>query len=207
MEVSVFRKLVSLFLLISNAAALCLAACERAPQSIPTPSNQQLDAEEQAVYAVLVKDMFPSSSMLVVMDTTATDAGGLENTEQTLQHVLANMHGVASQTVQNFKNRNASATLMQADMDLGVPYVLLSQDAMNQIFSLNQDGWQAFYSKYPQAPGILTFSRAGFDDALEQALVYVGSQSHWLAGSGHYILLKKVNGAWSIDQKVMTWIS
>jgi hypothetical protein len=88
-----------------------------------------------------------------------------------------------------------------------VSYVLLSQDEKNAMFGINQDGWQVFYAKYPDAPGILTFSRVGFDTALDQALVYVGDQSHFLAGAGHYVLLKKVNSAWTIDQKVMTWIS
>jgi len=38
-------------------------------------------------------------------------------------------------------------------------------------------------------------------------LVYVGTLSHWLAGAGYIVLLKKVNGAWIVDQQVMTWIS
>ena len=88
-------------------------------------------------------------------------------------------------------------------MDLGGPYTLLSQASKNQIFSQNQSGWDIFYNHYPQAPGITTLSRVGFDAALDQALVYIGTQSNWLAGSGYYILLKKVNGAWSIDQRVM----
>jgi hypothetical protein len=78
---------------------------------------------------------------------------------------------------------------------------------MNQIFAVNQDGWQVFYARFPEAPGIISLSRVGFNDRLDQALVYLGNQSHWLAGAGHFYLLKKVNGAWTVDQKVMTWIS
>ena len=39
------------------------------------------------------------------------------------------------------------------------------------IFSSNQDGWQAFYWKYPDAPGIMAFSRVGFNATGNQALV------------------------------------
>jgi hypothetical protein len=31
--------------------------------------------------------------------------------------------------------------------------------------------------------------------------------SHWLAGAGYFVLLNKVNGAWVVDQQVMSWIS
>ena len=50
-------------------------------------------------------------------------------------------------------------------------------------------------------------SQVGFNETLDQALVYVGTMSHWLAGAGYYVLLNKVNGAWIVDQQVMTWIS
>ncbi len=203
-----YKKWTGLVLWSLTAAVLSLGltACGGTAQAVPTPTDPQMDAEEQSVYAALIKSMFPAE-LLVIKDTTSTDPGGVENTDQTLQHVLANMHGVGSQTVQTYKNRNAAAMPVRADMDLGFPYVLLSQDAMNQLFNLNQDGWQAFYEKYPQARGILTFSRVGFDTAMDQALVYVGNQGNWLAGSGVYVLLKKVNGIWTIDQKVMSWIS
>ena len=165
-----------------------------------------MDAEEQAVYAALIQAMFPAK-MVVLMNTTATGVAGNDNTDQTLQYVLKNMHAVSTQTTDSFKARNASAGPLHGDMQLGVPYALLSQDEVTSIFSMNQDGWQVFYERYPDARGILTFSRVGFDAALDQALVYVGNQNQALAGSGHYLLLKKVDGAWIIDQKVMTWIS
>jgi hypothetical protein len=37
--------------------------------------------------------------------------------------------------------------------------------------------------------------------------VYIGTQSNWLAGAGYYVLLKKGEAGWGIDQQVMTWIS
>jgi hypothetical protein len=78
---------------------------------------------------------------------------------------------------------------------------------MSQIFSQNRDGWQLFYEQYPDAPGITTLSRVSFNNTFDQALVYVGTLSHWLAGAGYYVLLKKDNGAWVVDQQVMSWIS
>jgi hypothetical protein len=183
-----------------------LGACSAPATPVPTPSGPQVDAEEAAVYAALVKAAYPAS-MLVIMDTSAIDVSPGTDLEQTLQYVLKNMHSVDTGTVEGFRSRNAAPGPLRADMDLGVPYTLFSGDQLNAMFNLNQDGWLQFYNRFPDAPGMLTFSHVGFNAAFDQALVYAGLQSQALAGAGHYFLLVKTNGVWTVDQKVMTWIS
>ena len=202
MEVAMVRKLILLSFI------LCAAACTPKPAStsIPTPSSAQIDTEEQAVYAFLLSNLYQHREY-VIMDTTSTGVTGVENTTQTLDYVLQNMHSVDSGTVVSFRSRNDAAYPISPDMNIGGPYTLLSQAGRQKIFGENQSGWEIFYERYPQAPGITTLSRVGFNASLDQALVYIGTQSNWLAGSGYYILLKKLDGAWSIDQRVMTWIS
>ncbi|MFA5873526.1 MAG: hypothetical protein WC832_06145 [Anaerolineales bacterium] len=186
--------------------AVIVAACTGTPAPTSTPSAEQMDAEEQAVYAALLRNLYSASSY-VIMDTTATGPTGVEDTASTLDHIMQNMHAVDLETADSFRVRNDAAYPVRLDMDLGSGYVLLSQGEMSQIFSQNRDGWQVFYGQYPDAPGIITLSRVGFNKSLDQALVYVGTMSHWLAGAGYYILLKKGNGSWMVDQQVMTWIS
>jgi len=195
-----FRKSLFVFL------AIVLAACTSTPAPISTPSGEQMDAEEQAVYAALLQKLYSASSY-VIMDTTATDPVGVGGTSTTLDRIMQDMRGVEQETADSFLTRNDAAYSIRPDMDLGSNYVLLSQDEKSKIFSQNQDGWQIFYEQYPDAPGITTLSRVGFNNADDQALVYVGTMSHWLAGAGYYVLLKKANGSWIIDQQVMTWIS
>ena len=192
--------------LLLAALLVILAACNAKPTTIPTPAANQIDVEEQAVYGFLLIKMYQHRGY-VIMSTTATSATGVDNTPQTLDYVLQNMHGVAADTVDSFKGRNAAAQPLSADMDLGSPYTLLSQAGRNQIFSQNQSGWDIFYGRYPQAPGITTLSHVGFNATFSQALVYIGTQSNWLAGAGYYILLNKVSGNWAIDQQVMIWVS
>ena len=195
-----FRRLFFAFTLLS------LTACTAIATPPPTPAADQINIEEQSVYAFLLPKMYTATGF-VIMDTTATDATGMDNTAQTLDYILQNMHDVAPETVDSFRARNDAAHPIRPDMNLGASYILLSQAEKNQIFGQNQSGWEIFYNHYPQAPGITTLSRVGFNAALDQALVYIGTQSNWLAGAGYYVLLKKVNGVWSIDQQVMTWIS
>jgi hypothetical protein len=193
----------SLFVLL----ALILVACTgRVPTPAPTPSAEQMDAEEQAVYAALLQKLYSASSY-VIMDTTSTAPGGVADTAATLERILVDMQGVDPLTADSFSSRNVDSHPVHASMDLGASYVLLSQAEMNSFFGPNRDGWQSFYNQYPDAPGITTVSRVGFNTSLDQALVYIGTMSHYLAGAGYFVLLKKVNGAWIVDQQVMTWIS
>ena len=187
---------------------LYAAACTAKPAStsIPTPSTGQIETEEQAVYAFLLSNLYQHRAY-VIMNTTSTSVTGVENTTQTLDYVIQNMHSVDSATVVSFRSRNDAAYPISPDMNIGGPYTLLSQAGRQKIFGENQSGWEIFYERYPQAPGITTLSRVGFNNSLDQALVYFGTQSNWLIGSGYYILLKKLDGAWNIDQRVMTWVS
>lgn len=197
-----FKKLPLVLLIFS------LSACTRGQAVLPTPTAvPDLDAEQQAVYAALIKSMVPAAEMVVVMDTTATDLGGVGNLDQTLLDVMKQMKGVASETADSFRVRNAAAQVLKVDMNLGLPYNLLSEADRRLIFNINQDGWQEFYNRYPNASGIITLSNVGFNLTATQALVYFGNQSNWLAGAGYYVLLKKTNGVWVMEQQVMTWIS
>jgi hypothetical protein len=185
---------------------LMAAACAARPTTAPTPLAHQIDLQEQAVYAFLLPNMYRNKGF-VIMSATATGVTGVDNTAQTLGYVLQNLHGVAPETVASFRSRNSTTYPISAEMNLGYPYTLLSQAQRNRIFGQNQSGWDIFYNRYPQAPGITTLSRVGFNPTFDQALVYIGTQSNWLAGSGYYILLRKADGVWSIDQQVMAWIS
>jgi hypothetical protein len=186
--------------------AILLPACTASPTPLPTPSEAQIDIEQQAVYTALLKKLY-SASNYVIMDTTATSPAGVSDTSATLGRMIQNMQAVDQATTDSFLARNDSAYPVPPSMDLGSPYALLSQAVMRQIFSQNRDGWQLFYEQFPDAPGITTLSRVGFNASLDQALVYVGTLSHWLAGAGYYVLLKKVNGTWIVDQQVMSWVS
>jgi hypothetical protein len=187
--------------------AFVLVSCSSGkPTSLATPSAADMDTEEVAVYAALLQSMYPDLR-LVLTEKTATDPGGVENTASVLEHALTQLKDVDPQTAASFQVRNETQVSLKPNMNIGLEYVLLTEDNRRQIFNVNQNGWDIFYADYPGAPGITTLSRVGFNNAMDEALVYIGTESHWLAGAGYIVLLKKVNGAWTVDQQVMTWIS
>jgi hypothetical protein len=191
------------FILIACLLTACIPAT---PTVIPTPAIDREKMEEQGVFAAALKALFGASNY-AIMDTSATGIGDGENLQTTIDFVLENMHDVNQDTVDNFIFRNDPASAISSTLELNADYILVSDYAYRQIFGQNQSGWEIFYNHYPNTPGLTTLSHAGFNPSFDQALVYVGTQSNWLAGAGFYLLMIKVDGTWTMDQQVMVWIS
>jgi hypothetical protein len=191
--------------IIPGLVLLTMLACSSGGLFTPTPDAARADAEE-AVYVALLRAMYPAGRY-VLTDATQSSLISFTTQDDALDYISEQMQGVDGNAIEVFLARNDRSYPLRADMDLGAPYILLSEEEMNEIFGGSQDGWEAFYGRYPDAPGIITLSRVGFNAEMDQALVYIGNQSHWLAGAGYYVLLEKVDGAWVITQQVMAWIS
>jgi hypothetical protein len=199
-ELVMFRKS-TYFLLL-----LFLVACGGGQKPGPTPSAEEKELQAARVLAAALVELQPAS-MYVIMDTTATGPGGSEETDRIISLAKENMPGIDPQVLEDFRQQNTASQPVKSDMQLGSSFILLSQEVMKNIFSQNRDGWQLFYEQYPQALGITTISQVGFNPAMDQALVYVGTLSHYLAGAGYIVFLHQVDGNWKVEQKVMTWIS
>jgi hypothetical protein len=91
-------------------------------------------------------------------------------------------------------------------MNLGVDYTLLPIDELAKISS--QPNWgELLTKKYPGSHGYIVFSRVGFNNTLDQAVIYVANVGGPMMGSGSYYLLEKKNGAWLLMDQVNYWIS
>jgi hypothetical protein len=177
-----------------------------------TPADS--DAEETAIYAVLLGNT--GGKLPIIAEQTRTDADGVSNTAQTVASATSGMTGVDPATISSFLAQNATAQSLRADMPLGTPYVLLSPT--DPIWN-DPNFWTTLRTRYPNGlsipqggMGYETFSRVGFNANMDQALVYMGTYAQMIAGTyvsfleqGYYYLMKKVNGAWTIDQKTQTW--
>ena len=189
------------------------ATVTAAPACSSTPADP--NAEEAAIYAVLFGNT--GGKLLIIEEQTATGNDGVSDTAQTVASATSRMTGVDPATTDSFLSRNATAQSLRADMSLGSPYVLLSPK--DPIWG-DLNFWQTFRTRYPnglgipQGVGYETLSRVGFNTNMDQALVYMGSQTSMVVGTyvsfygeGYYYLVKKVNGVWTVDQKVGVWIT
>ena len=192
---------------------LLLGACSILPIPLSTPTvtsspSPTPDAEMLAerVYTALVDTLYPTSALLVIMEQTQTSVIGLAEVA-TYQRVQESLKEMSAETLQNFRLENNELHTLRTSMVLGRKYILFSLKDRQELFRINQSGWDVFYNRYPDAPGIITFSKVGFNKTMDLALVYVGMQSNWLAGVGNFYLLQQVNGKWVIEAQVNSWIS
>ena len=141
----------------------------------------------------------------------------MSDTAQTVASATSRMTGVDPATTSNFLSQNATAQSVDL-LSLGTSYALLSQT--DPIWN-DPNFWTTLRTLYPNAlvipqgvVGYETFSRVGFNANMSQALVYMGTYAEMITGTyvsfleqGYYYLMKKVNGFWTIDQKVLVWTS
>jgi len=176
-----------------------------APQT-PTPvvSQASLEKEEQAVYASFFKN---NSETIVIQKDTST--GWLPSSEdelkQRMDYIASGLPNASNETLDNYFQRNRQSTQLSPDMQLGIHYILLSADDLSAVVD-QPDGWEAFYKEYSPS-GYMQFSRVGFSNTLDQAIIYVGVIPGAMMGSGNYYLLEKKAGQWSIREQVLAWVS
>ncbi|MFZ5878144.1 MAG: hypothetical protein ACOY0R_02120 [Chloroflexota bacterium] len=196
MPKKMFRNLWIAMLVLSLTQAACGLFT---PQ--PKPSAADIEREEQAVYAFFVNDAMGPA---VILQDTETNINS-DDPQQTMDYVKSGLTGISNETLDSYMDRNAQPSQLSPDMDLGVEYVLLSSEEMSDIF-LQSDGWDVFHQKYSGA-GYRVFSRVGFNNTLDQAVIYVGQMAGPLMGAGYYYLMEKENGEWILKEQIMVWIS
>ena len=176
-----------------------------APQT-PTPvvSQADLEKEEQAIYASFLKN---NLEPIVIQKDTSTEwlPSSEEELKQRMEYITSGLPNASNETLDNFFQRNRQSTQLSPDMQLGIHYVLVSAEEFSAVMD-KPNGWEAFYKKYSPS-GYMQFSRVGFNNTLDQAIIYVGVIPGPMMGSGNYYLLEKQAGQWSIREQVLAWVS
>ena len=190
-----FRKILIFFLIPASLACSLFT-------STPAPSQADLEREEQAVYAVFVRG---SKGPALILENTSTNTLE-EDPGQMIDNIKDGLPGISNDTIDSYVERNAQSAQLSPDMQLGVDYVLLSQEELAEIS--RQPNWhEVLTEKYPGSDGYTIFSHVGFNRSLDQAVVYVGKVAGPLMGAGYYYLLEKQDGEWAIKEQIMVWIS
>ena len=182
---------------------ISLFACSSlASSSAPTPSTAELEKEEQAVYDFFLPD---TGGPVLILAETASDISS-DNPQQSIDYIKSGLKDISQETVNSFVERNAQSSQLSSEMSLGVEYKLLGAAELKEISS--QSNWgEVLTQKYPNSHGYTIFSRVGFNNKLDQALIYVGNVAGPMMGSGSYFLMEKQNGKWIMKEQVMSWIS
>lgn len=176
---------------------------------ISGPSRNSSETEEYAVYDTLIEQMYIRDQVeqIVIKDQTSLSGFNNEELEGIFQRVGRKLTTLQKTTFNDFRANNEQPHRLDGPFNLSVSYTLISKDEENDLLYQRPDRWFAFYKKYPKAQGVLTISRVGFNPEMNQALVYVGSQSGPKTGAGYYVLLSRENGTWIIKERYTIWLS
>lgn len=195
MRINLLKRIpVALFTLSFTACSFLTSAA--------TPSAADIEKEEQAIYSFFVGG--GERTVLILQDTSADISAN--DPQKSLDYIRSGLPSLSDEALDNFVQRNQQSGPIASDMELDVDYILLSTEELSEI--TRQSNWgEVITQKYPGSYGYTMFSRVGFNNSLDQAIIYVGQMAAPLMGSGFYYLMEKKNGEWVIKEQIMAWIS
>jgi hypothetical protein len=183
---------------------LLLCSCSPGLSRATVTPSPNIAAEEYAVYSTLIRQNpigYNLGASFVVRENTRADLDMFERT-------LENVHKLPSSLVDSYRSRNAASYTLDSNLDIEQDYAMLPQEEFEQIF-LRRKGsvWTTFQEAYPEAGGMIIFSRVGFDEKEEKALAEFGFRCGDLCGAGGLYLLVKEDGNWKVQEELMAWQS
>jgi hypothetical protein len=176
------------------------------PTAIPEPTvtpPPEIEAEEYAVYSAVIQQNpvgFDLGSSILVREQTMS---GLESFERALEQTGP----LPTRLADSYRSRNAASYTLEPNLDVELDYTLMPEEEFQKLIRRGGTTWAEFYEEYPEASGIVSFSRVGFGANEDEALVEMAYLCGDLCGSGGLYLLVKENGTWKIQESLMVWIS
>ena len=173
------------------------------------------DEEANEIYRLLVHREFSRNGeiQLVLIQAETTGCPMYEDesvkekfgvTEPFHQMMSKSMPEAEVQTLDNYLLSNKGRQELKI-WNLGIDYVMVRNSDLPD--SKFENFWDRFYRKYPNSPGLMFFSKVGFNDRHDQAFLYMGRSCGGLCGGGEYVLLNKVNGEWVVSNEQELWVS
>jgi len=116
---------------------------------------------------------------------------------------------VSQETLDDYLSRNKTNRWLTRKFDLKVDYVLADYQEIIRLVGVSNplDDWKMFFKQYPAAHGFIHFSRVGFNQHMNQALVFAGWRCPGLCGQWEFILLEKGNDAWKVVNRANRIVS
>ncbi len=167
------------------------------------------DREVRVLSALINHGVAPDTPIIIIADHTTGDPAAVASDDDTALAIVEEL-GIPRATLDDWSLRNVAPQLIDRPLDLQVSYQMLSESGLSELFGdvEPQDGWTAFFTRYTGAPGIVRISRAGFDDSLSHALVYIEHQCGAECGAGRLVhLVQETTGAWQVQEGAVVWMT
>lgn len=191
---------------LTSAASIALAACAGMGSSpSPHPAGPP-DADELAVYAVVIDSVLadPAQPFVVLADSTSVSHVEAE----TVRNFAADLDPqFPAGAVADYREKNGAAMPLPAAIPSGATLRIFNP---RTVFVPDGDlraEYADFQRRYAPVTSFHTLSRPGFDAERRHAVVVIGSHCGALCGHGQIVLLERGPSGWRITQHRTTWVS
>jgi hypothetical protein len=197
---------------MNTRAAIVIVALVSAAPIVQAADNKATD-EDNRILCLVLKRSFADGGFTVVDPETSLSHVAREDSEeikQTKRYVTEHLQTngiVVTKLVDELFEHNRKPVRLTLQSSPKDGYVIDYDGKYAKYFDKDGGGWEKWYKENPKAHGNTTVSLPVYDRKTGLVLVYTGTQSHWLAGSGWVILYKYENGELKEINKVMMWIS
>ncbi len=170
--------------------------------SAPPLLLAQAGSPEQGVYqAVLTPLIHAETQRLVLGDSTLARSISVDEAAWLRRQSPA----VSPELLDDFRRQNARSVSLPGPLALPVPVVRVTETELRALEPRSNPNqwWEAFYRRFPGSPGSIRLSRVGFSPDGSHALVYMHHGCGGRGGSGAFVILRKQDGEWRIEDRVV----
>jgi hypothetical protein len=179
------------------------------PSKTPTPRPTvtpppHIEAEEYAVYSAMIQQNpigYGLNSFIVIREHTMLLGSDM------VERALDERPGLSAELVDSYRSRNAESYTLGPKLDLEQDYALMPREEAEKLFRRGGAEWDEFQATYPEASGVVMFSRVGFSAIEDRALVEMGFRCPGRCGAGGLYLLAKEEGSWKVIDTLVVWES
>lgn len=182
-------------------------------QMVCEANEPKTSEDDNAIISLVLHRSYEDGRFTVVQPETQfshVDFSDQERTEQTKAYIKENIHidgyDIDPLVDKLFdKNRKSVRLTLKSDPSRG--YLIDYEGKYDHYFEKGGGGWEKWYEENPKAHGSTTISLPAQDKDKHIVLIYIGTQSHWLAGAGFVIAYRYEEGKLQEVSRVMLWIS
>ena len=186
-----------LYLLLVSACATGVQPVELT-EDVENQTFQSRDTETAAIYSTLLnkdpRKYLSDSSVLMVVSETYLGA----DTDDDVYFKLTDSV-LVEETLVDFRSLNEKTETINFLLSVNKPYEYISPAELILRLDDGQD-WIRTHT-------VTSFSQVGFNNKLDQALVYMGHFCGGECASGSVYFLVKENNVWEIRSEIVSWVS
>jgi len=202
----IFKPLI-IFVVLSAGGAGTLLTCRSKTETpaMTTDESQPIDKgmesipvqpEEYRVYSAFVRTrIFDGDRLVLISDATVPVVIDDPGNKILLNGLITQLSG---RTVQDFRAKNAASATMHDSFDLPVAHTLVAGKVIQSMMSGGPEAWRDFTRKYQGARNVFRFSRVGFNNSKDEALLFVNGFGGPGGGFGGFAWMVKEQGSWKV---------